>query len=285
MKRQFSAMFRYFSIFLLFCSLFSFSSLSTCVRASDADSLYKEGMSYLQSDSAVQDVAKGIAMIVEAADSGSAKAMVQVGVLYSSGLGKLVSEDFEEGDEADLALSWYVKGAEAGERALAASAISSDAFTYFLGSEERGIQEDDATALKFFEKAAEYGDPEAINMMVAFYTYGFGVEQDPVKALELSSQLADQGNTEALISMEENAYAYYAGNKDGIDINFSTAFQYYLKLTEYGNERAMYNVGLLYEYGLGVTADHDKAIEWLTKAKDAGYTPATTMLEQLSGNK
>lgn len=285
MKRQFSAMFRYFSIFLLFSLLFSFSSLSTCVHASDADSLYEEGMSYLQSDSAAQDVAKGIAMIVQAADAGSAKAMVQVGILYSSGLGKLISNDFEDGAEADLALSWYEKGAEAGERALAASAISSDAFTYFLGSEERGIQEDDATALKFFEKAAEYGDPEAINMMVAFYTYGFGVEQDPVKALELSSQLADQGNAEALLAMEENAYAYYAGNKDGIDINFSTAFQYYLKLTEYGNERAMYNVGLLYEYGLGVTADHDKAIEWLTKAKDAGYTPATTMLEQISGNK
>ena len=283
MKRS-SLIFHYTPLVLILLLLFCFSGLTSCVLAADADSIYMEGMHYLEGDNPIEDVAKGIAMIAEAANSGSAKAMVEVGSLYSAGLGKLISNDFTPGDEADLALSWYEKGAEAGERALAATAISSDAFAYFLGSEERGIQEDDSIALKYFEKAAEYGDPEAINMMVAFYTYGFGVEQNPEKALELSSMLADQGNEEALLAMEENAYAYYAGNKDGIDINFSTAFQYYLKLTDYGNERAMYNVGLLYEYGLGVTPDHDKAIEWLTKALDAGYAPAKAMLEQLSGN-
>ena len=55
-----------------------------------------------------------------------------------------------------------------------------------------------------------------------------------------------------------------------------------MKLTEFGNERAMYNVGLLYEYGLGTSKDHAKAIEWVTKALDAGYEPAKAMLEELS---
>ena len=266
--------------FLLACSCVSVSFAEDVIT--DADTIFEEGQRLLSDSSDPQNLAKGIGMIIAAANAGSAKAMVEVGILYSSGLGRLISNDFEEGSEVDLAYSWYVKGAEAGEPGLAGDALVSDAFTYFLGSDDDSVQEDDAAALMYFEKAAEYGNPNAINMMVAFYVYGFGVEQDPDKALELSSILADQGDKEALLAMEEFAYAYYAGTKDGIDINFATAFKYYEKLTEYGNERAMYNVGLLYEYGLGVSRDHDKAVEWITKAVDAGYEPAKAMLTELN---
>ncbi len=245
------------------------------------DVMYEEGQRLLASSDS-QDIAKGIALMLTSANAGSAKAMIQVGMMYTNGLGRLLSEDFEEGQEAERALSWYEKAAETGEKEAAASAITNDAFSYFLGSEDGPIKEDDAVALNYFMKAAELGDSRAINMMVAFYTYGFGVAQDPDKALELCSALASKGDPDALYALEDYAYAYYAGTKDGIDINFNTAFQYYMKLTEFGNERAMYNVGLLYEYGLGTSKDHAKAIEWVTKALDAGYEPAKAMLEELS---
>ena len=268
------------SIFIIICF---FASLAYAEDAQlDPDTLYEQGLGLLSDGSEPQNLAKGIAMVIAAANSGSAKAMVEVGILYSSGLGKLISADFEEGSEVDLAYSWYVKGAEAGEPELAGDALASDAFTYFLGSDDDSVQEDDAAALMYFEKAAEYGNSSAVNMMVAFYIYGFGVDQDSDKALELSSKLADKGDAEARLAMEEYAYAFYSGNRDGIDINFATAFKYYDKLTEYGNERAMYNVGLLYEYGLGVSQDHEKAVEWLTKALDAGYEPAKVMLSELN---
>ena len=287
MKRAFA--FQNILSIILVCSLFfcyiAPSSFGEESSVTHADVMFEEGLRLLSSASGeTQNMVKGIALIISAANAGSANAMVEVGKMYSSGLGKLLSEDFVEGTEAELALTWYEKGAEAGAVEAAASAISSDAFSYFLGSEDGSIQEDDAVALQYFQKAAEYGDPSAINMMVAFYVYGFGVEQDPDKALELSSHLADQGNEEALAAMEDYAYAYYAGTKDGIDINFGTAFKYYEKLADYGNERAMYNVGLLYEYGLGVTQDHAKALEWLTKAQDAGYEPAESMLVKLNSN-
>lgn len=274
------------SSFILLCFFFCLFLLGPFAEAAEnvdvnADAVYEEGLRYLNSGD-VKDYAAGMALIVTAANAGSAKAMIEVGKFYTAGLGKIITPDFNEADTVDIALSWYEKGAEAGEPLLAGSAISDAAFTYFLGSEDGSVQEDDAVALAYFQKAAEYGDPSSINMMVAFYTYGFGVEQDPDKALELGSRLADQGNTEALYSMEDNAYAYYSGTKDGIDINFGTAFKYYLKLTEYGNERAMYNVGLLYEFGLGVSRDHEKALEWLTKASDAGYEPAAAKLAELS---
>ena len=250
----------------------------------DAQACYEEGLRYLNTGD-VKDYAAGMALIVKAATAGSAKAMVEVGQFYTAGLGKIITPEMDEADTPDVALSWYVKGAEAGEPKLAGSALSSAAFTYFLGSEDGSVQENDAAALAYFQKAAEYGDTDAINMMVSFYTYGFGVPQDPDKALELSSSLADRGNKDALYTIEDNAYAYYAGTKDGIDINFATSFKYYEKLTEYGNERAMYNVGLLYEFGLGVSRDHEKAVEWLTKALDAGYEPAAAKLEELSAKQ
>lgn len=278
----FRSLFTFFLVFSLLISVNLTCSFADDDTAAKADLMFEEGQKYLSDPSDPQNLVKGIGLIIAAANLGSAKAMVQMGVMYSSGLGKLLSEDFVDGTEAEIALSWYVKAAEAGEKKLAASAIASDGFSYFLGNEDNSIEEDDAVALQYFQKAAEYGDPSAINMMVAFYIYGFGVEADPLKALELESQLASQGDAEALVAMEEYAYAFYSGNKEGIDINFSTAFAYYNKLSEFGNERAMYNVGLLYEYGLGVSADHEKALEWLTKARDAGYEPAKSMLEELS---
>ena len=282
------AVFRHlFSFVLVFGLLFSvFVPYSCAVEDEDivakADLMFEEGQNLISDTSDPQNLVKGIALIIAAANLGSAKAMIQMGVMYSSGLGKLLSEDFVEGTEAELALSWYVKAADAGEKELAASAIASDAFSYFLGSDDSSIKEDDSVALTYFQKAAEYGDPSAINMMVAFYIYGFGVEADPFKALELEDRLASTGDVEALAAMEEYAYAFYSGNREGIDINFGIAFAYYEKLTEYNNERAMYNIGLLYEYGLGVSADHAKAIEWLTKAKAAGYRPAEAALAELS---
>ena len=46
----------------------------------------------------------------------------------------------------------------------------------------------------------------------------------------------------------------------------------------------MYNIGLLYEYGLGIAASHENAVEWLNKAKNAGYEPAAYMLDQINSN-
>lgn len=251
------------SPFLIIAILFSLPLACAFAEEPETnlDVMYEEGQRLLASSDS-QDIAKGIALMLTSANAGSAKAMIQVGMMYTNGLGRLLSDDFEDGQEAQRALSWYEKAAENGEKEAAAAAIANDAFSYFLGSEDGPVKEDDVVALNYFMRAADLGDPRAINMMVAFYTYGFGVEQDPQKALELGSSLADKGDQEALYAMEENAYAYFSGNKDGIDINFNTAFEYYMKLTEYGNERAMYNVGLLYEYGLGTSKDHAKAIEW-----------------------
>ena len=283
MKRYIFA-FHFIPFFLILSLILPFFSGFCYADTSSADAIYEEGFRYFQGDGIPQDIPKGVSLILQAANSGSVQAMLTTAYLYNLGLGSIISDDFVEGSGPDIALSWFEKVADSGAVDLAGTEIVGTAFDYFLGSDDGTIQEDDAVALKYFQKAAEYGNPTAINMMASFYIFGFGVEQDAAEALNLFSQLASQGDKEALYSIEDFAYAFYSGTKDGIGINFSNSFQYYLKLTEFDNVRAMYNVGLLYQYGLGVSQNHDKALEWLTKAFESGFEPAKTMIDQLNEN-
>jgi TPR repeat protein len=43
----------------------------------------------------------------------------------------------------------------------------------------------------------------------------------------------------------------------------------------------MYNIGVMWEGGLGVTQDHDQAIFWYRKAAAAGNQPAKAALKSL----
>ena len=43
----------------------------------------------------------------------------------------------------------------------------------------------------------------------------------------------------------------------------------------------MYNLGLLYYYGLGVSPDQEKGVEWIQKAADLGDEVALEMLKLL----
>ena len=57
-------------------------------------------------------------------------------------------------------------------------------------------------------------------------------------------------------------------------------FERLLKEAESGNAEAMYLVGLEYESGEVVTADGEKAIEWMNKAADLGNKDAHKWLEE-----
>ena len=57
-------------------------------------------------------------------------------------------------------------------------------------------------------------------------------------------------------------------------------FERLLKEAESGNAEAMYLVGLEYEAGEVVTADGEKAIEWMNKAADLGNKDAHKWLEE-----
>lgn len=67
----------------------------------------------------------------------------------------------------------------------------------------------------------------------------------------------------------------------GMDINKQ------IKLADSGDKFAQYNVSVIYDFGLGVHIDNDKAIEYLIKSANSGYDKAQYLLalEYLSGKK
>jgi TPR repeat protein len=56
---------------------------------------------------------------------------------------------------------------------------------------------------------------------------------------------------------------------------------WYRRAADAGNDAAMYNIGALWEAGLGVPEDREQAIAWYRKAATAGNEPAKAALKSL----
>jgi TPR repeat protein len=70
-------------------------------------------------------------------------------------------------------------------------------------------------------------------------------------------------------------------NGQGVTQDYVRAREWYEKAADNGNATAMLNLGQLYEEGWGVAQDYGKAGEWYEKAADKGEPRAKAQLEQL----
>ncbi len=270
---------KWFSAILLLLFVIS-TVMPTCFASEEADAMLEEGWRYYQGDGVEQNQPRGIAMMLKAAEDGSKNAMLRLGYLCAYGQGVNVSKEYKEGSDAELAFEWFNKIAEAGDPEMAGAAFISVGYNYLLGNDE-SIPEDTAQAVHCFEKAEELGVYDANDVLAVFYTYGAIVDKDPDKALSLLMEGARAGVSICEQAIEEYAYSYFAGTDEMLDINFETAFKYYEALTEFDNPRAMYNIGMLYAYGLGTAKDTEKGIEWVQNAADAGLDMAKEALPGL----
>lgn len=57
--------------------------------------------------------------------------------------------------------------------------------------------------------------------------------------------------------------------------------EWYRKAAEQGYAEAQYNLGVCYEYGIGVLTDRNKAFEWYNKAAVQGDEAAKHALKKL----
>jgi TPR repeat protein len=62
----------------------------------------------------------------------------------------------------------------------------------------RGVQIDDAEAVRWYKKAAERGNAAAQYHLGARYTLGRGVQKDEVEADRWIRRAAEQGNVDAI---------------------------------------------------------------------------------------
>lgn len=100
------------------------------------------------------------------------------------------------------------------------------------------------------------------------------------QAMALFAQLYQEGSTAAGFRLV-NVLMRSAGS----DLDRARAFNVLNQLAQSGEVIAEHNIGVGYEYGIGVTTDLAQAESWYRTAANHGYTPAYFSLGALLANK
>ncbi|WP_072934762.1 dynamin family protein [Schwartzia succinivorans] len=254
----------------------------------------------------------------KAAEAGNADAMANRGYVYDYGVGV-------EKDKAE-ALKWYKEAIKAGcndatvkkrikdiEAAQASASgvqntyraestnknSSLSAEEMYRKAEQYYQRHSFAEAVKWYRKAAEVGNADAMASLGYAYDYGVGVEKDKAEALKRYKEAIKAGCNDATVKKRikeiesaqssasgfQNIYQAESTNKNSSlsaeemyrkaeqyyqRHSFAEAVKWYRKAAEAGNADAMYHLGYAYEYGSGVKKDKIEAEKWYKKAAGAG---------------
>ena len=239
------------------------------------------GNAYEFAKGVAQDFEKAVYWYQQAAEKGDAEGQWKLGYMYSSGKGV-------EKDTA-LAVYWYQKSAEQGNSEGQWRLGSK----YFLGE---GVAENYETAVYWYRKSAEQGNTDGQFHLGLVYYYGTAITKDYNEALKWFEKAAKKGDTFSQyhlglmylngFGVEKNIDIAIVHMKKAAEKNFSKAHNilgmifenellsydnsrlWYEKGVALGNVDAMFNLGSLYEKGIGVEPSLSKAIDLYHKACD-----------------
>ncbi|MCA1403918.1 SEL1-like repeat protein [Ensifer sp. IC3342] len=161
-----------------------------------------------------------------------------------------------------------------GPPALVTAAKGGDPLAFYeIGSrftEGRGVNEDPAEAVKWYQRAADAGVIPAEYRLANLYEKGSGVARDPVKAKTLYLKAAAAGNASAI----HNLAVMLASGRDGAP-DFAEAAKWFEKAASLGVRDSQFNLAVLYARGNGVKQDLEESYKWFSIAardgdKDAG---------------
>ena len=169
---------------------------------------------------------------------------------YDARLSYQLGRAYQRASNFTAAVDQYRKAAKKGY----APAQNNLGFMYENGL---GVPKDFREAIAWVRRAAENGDRTAQFGLGVIYENGRGVQKDVAQASRWYRKAAEQGYEEAINALR--------------------------KLAEQGNAFAQFNLGVMYENGLGVSKNLETAIAWYRKAAEQGFAPAqqtVTRLEQ-----
>lgn len=196
-----------------------------------------------------------------AAENGSALAVAELGGLYERGDG--IEPDGEKAE------SLYLQAAE-DDCALALRRLADRRFARAKDDPAR------EEALSFCRRAVDQGDVESLVLLGMAYENGWGVAKDLKRAEELYLKAQKEGSPSAEIHLDElrAETQFRRGLKciDGADCerDWALARQWFTKASDQGHTMAMVWLGLLFQRGLGGTADAETACSLYVKAGEKG---------------
>ena len=136
-------------------------------------------------------------------------------------------------------------------------------------------------AIRWFHKAAEQGHMNAQYRLGKLYQAGIGVRESKSEAIFWFEKASEQGHKDAPYQcgtcyFNPSDHKFEALNDSSFSKLAEKALPWYKtaaemeSIPEMESIQACYNLGLLYEYGLGVDKDYSEAIKWFQKADYQG---------------
>ena len=104
---------------------------------------------------------------------------------------------------------------------------------------------------------------------------------------KIKTQLINYGNqiaaqaTQLLAECDEEIKTHTVTHTANAVVTALPAVYQTIKAIEKGNMYSQYNLGLLFQYGLGVTADTTEAVKWYRKSSNQGYEEAKKKIKEL----
>lgn len=129
----------------------------------------------------------------------------------------------------------------------------------------RGISQDPALALSWFEIAARRGHAMGWNMLGRCHEHGWGCAVDLPRAVDAYAKAAAAGLDWGMYNQ-----ANLLATGRGVARDPIAAFALYRQAAELGHAKSMNLVGRCYEEGLGVAADPQHACAWYRRSAEAG---------------
>ena len=227
------------------------------------DSEFLLAEKYATGNEVKSDDVKAFEWYLKAANHGSLKAMVSVGIAYKNGIGTPKNEE--------LAFEWF-------ERAVEKKYVAAQFEIGVCYLEGIGITPNKRIAFMWLDKAIEAGYTKAESYVADCYLNGFGVLKDSLKAKEYYEKAAAKNSGYAQYKLGE----MYAANGLTIEKDEKKAAQWYEKAAANGQEDAEYMLGYYYAYGHGgKKINLDKAREFLNRSAKKGNKFAIAGLKKI----
>jgi TPR repeat protein len=223
---------------LALASLFSYAAIELTEPEPKATPKAEEEISEAQQEA---NQRKLFAKISAKAAAGDVEAMLDLGLAYSVGMGTPI--------DRVATVKWVRRAAELGhERA-----------QYVYGQIcQRGqyIPQDSTEAVRWFRLSAAQGNADAELSLAQAYEMGQGVAADRKESLLWLKLAATHGHPIA-----QSDYAFAILDEDD-QARCEESAEWYRKSALQGNPKAMFNLAIMYQRGIGVPKDRINAYAW-----------------------
>lgn len=165
----------------------------------------------------------------------------------------------------------------------------------FMGAKYEGgigVPADPAKAVEFYSRAIALHDPESYGRLGRMYRAGLGVPQDMDKAFALFSEGSAFGDNWSQLNLGQMYQSGYRPNSLSVDAatnakgrsirtpkpDYDKARELFAASAAHGNRVAQYELGKMYDLGIGTPRDYASAFEFYKQSSMQRYVPAIVAL-------